>query len=132
MQRASRLAATRRLVAPSRQTVEEFASEWLEAIRATIRPSTMDKYRRDLRTHVVPYVGDLPLTKLDATSLNRLWATLAESGRRPRSSEGSPSGLSAKSIENVAMTVHRMLKDAVRWGRLARNPADAADPPVAP
>ena len=27
------------------------------------------------------------------------------------------------------MTVHRMLKDAVRWGRLARNPADAADPP---
>ncbi len=116
-------------VAPTRQTVGDFASEWLEAIRATIRPSTMDKYRRDLRTHVVPYVGDLPLTKLDATSLNRLWATLAESGRRPRSSEGSLSGLSAKSIENVAMTVHRMLKDAVRWGRLARNPADAADPP---
>jgi integrase len=27
------------------------------------------------------------------------------------------------------MTVHRMLKDAVRWDRLARNPADAADPP---
>jgi integrase len=116
-------------IAPSRQTVEDFASEWLEAIRATIRPSTMDKYRRDLRTHVLPYVGHLQLTKLDATTLNRLWATLAESGRRPRSPEGSPSGLSAKSIENVAMTVHRMLKDAVRWGRLARNAADAADPP---
>jgi integrase len=27
--------------------------------------------------------------------------------------------------------VHRALRDAVRWGRLARNPADAADPPKA-
>jgi integrase len=67
--------------------------------------------------------------RLDATTLNRLWATLAETGRKPRSIDGAPSGLSSKSIENVAMTVHRMLKDAVRWGRLARNPADAADPP---
>ena len=25
--------------------------------------------------------------------------------------------------------LHRSLKDAVRWGRLARNPADLADPP---
>jgi integrase len=116
-------------VAPNRQTVEEFAAEWLEAIRATIRPSTMDKYRRDLRAHVVPYVGHTPLTKLDPTGLNRLWATLAETGRKPRSPGLERSGLSAKSIENVAMTVHRMLKDAVRWGRLARNPADAADPP---
>src|SRR5690606_21143177 len=27
--------------------------------------------------------------------------------------------------------LHRAFKDAVRWGRLARNPADAADPPRA-
>lgn len=116
-------------VAPNRQTVAEFAAEWLDAIRATIRPSTMDKYRRDVRAHVLPYIGHLLLARLDATTLNRLWATLAETGRKPRSVDGSPSGLSSKSIENVAMTVHRMLKDAVRWGRLARNPADAADPP---
>ena len=116
-------------VAPNRQTVDEFAAEWLDAIRATIRPSTMDKYRRDVHAHVVPYIGHVLLARLDATTLNRLWATLAETGRKPRSVDGAPSGLSSKSIENVAMTVHRMLKDAVRWGRLARNPADAADPP---
>ncbi|MBV9060589.1 MAG: hypothetical protein JOZ09_15755 [Pseudonocardiales bacterium] len=27
--------------------------------------------------------------------------------------------------------LHRAFKDAIRWGRLARNPADAADPPHA-
>jgi integrase len=37
--------------------------------------------------------------------------------------------LSSKSVQNVAMTVHRMLRDAVRWGRIARNPADMSDPP---
>ena len=116
-------------VPPSRQTVAEFATEWLDAIRATIRPSTMDKYRRDLRTHVVPYLGDIALNKLDATALNRLWATLAETGNKRQAAGAEASGLSPKSIENVAMTVHRMLKDAVRWGRLSRNPADAADPP---
>jgi integrase len=116
-------------VPPSRQTVAEFAAEWLDAIRATIRPATMDKYRRDLRAHVVPYVGHMALNKLDATALNRLWATLAESGKKRQPSETEATGLTAKSIENVAMTTHRMLKDAVRWGRLARNPADAADPP---
>ncbi|CAN5195878.1 hypothetical protein BH20ACT5_BH20ACT5_21630 [soil metagenome] len=29
----------------------------------------------------------------------------------------------------VHTIAHRLFKDAVRWGRLARNPADAADPP---
>lgn len=79
-------------VAPSRQTVGQFATEWLEAIRATICPSTMDKYRRDLRAHVVPYIGHIPLAKLDATALNRLWATLAETGRKSRAPDGPPSG----------------------------------------
>jgi integrase len=116
-------------VPPNRQTVAEFSDEWLAAIRATVRPSTMDKYRRDLRAHVVPYVGHVALNKLDATALNRLWATLAETGNKRLAPEAEARGLSSKSIENVAMTVHRMLKDAVRWGRLARNPADAADPP---
>ena len=29
----------------------------------------------------------------------------------------------------VHSCLHRALRDAVRWGRLVRNPADAADPP---
>lgn len=40
-------------------------------------------------------------------------------------------GLSPRSIRYVHTILHRGLKDAVRWGRLARNPADAADPPRA-
>jgi integrase len=40
-------------------------------------------------------------------------------------------GLSPRSVRYVHTIVHRALRDAVRWGRIARNPADAADPPRA-
>jgi hypothetical protein len=34
-------------------------------------------------------------------------------------------------VAYIHVIVHKMLKDAVKWGRLARNPPDAADPPRA-
>jgi integrase len=33
-------------------------------------------------------------------------------------------------VRHVHAVLHRSLKDAVRWGRLVRNPADSADPPT--
>jgi integrase len=39
------------------------------------------------------------------------------------------SGLDPRTVNYVHTIIHKALKDAVRWGRLARNPADAADPP---
>lgn len=38
-------------------------------------------------------------------------------------------GLSARTVTQAATILKRALKDAVRWGRLVRNPADAVDPP---
>jgi integrase len=40
-------------------------------------------------------------------------------------------GLDPRTVNYVHVILHRAFKDAVRWGRLARNPADAADPPRA-
>lgn len=42
-----------------------------------------------------------------------------------------PEGLDRRTISYIHTILHRAFKDAVRWGRLARNPADAADPPRA-
>ena len=44
---------------------------------------------------------------------------------------GRPQGLDRRTVNYVHTILHRAFKDAVRWGRLARNPADAADPPRA-
>ncbi len=109
----------------SRQTVAAFAEEWLAAIAPTVRPSTHYSYDRNVRLHVLAYLGSMPLAAVDAGSLNGLYARLLASGRRD--TEGG--GLSPRSVRYVHTISHRMFKDAVRWGRLVRNPADAADPP---
>jgi integrase len=65
------------------------------------------------------------LSTVEAGTLNTLYAALLSSGRKSHAG----GGLSRRSVQHVHAVVHRMLRDAVKWGRLARNPADAADPP---
>lgn len=57
--------------------------------------------------------------------------TLASLLRRHAAGEDGGVGttLDGRTVSYVHTIVHRAMKDAVRWGRLPRNPADAADPP---
>jgi integrase len=141
-----------------------------------------------MRLHVIEHIGRTKLTRVDAGTLNALYAELLTSGRRPSSRRGAgyssavidrarelrarglslsrvaeqlrsdlpeaaaitkhtlasllrridaaarttsarDVGLSPRTVAYVHTILHRAFKDAVRWGRLARNPADAADPP---
>jgi len=166
-------------IEPSQQTFGEFLEEWL-------RPSTFDSYSRNVRNHVIAHVGGVRLTKIDAGTLNGLYAHLLANGRRTPSRTGRGysaevlqraielradgltlaatadrlrdelpeaehitkdtlaclvrrhrngdtadvrSQLDSRTVNYVHTIIHRALKDAVRWGRLARNAADAADPP---
>lgn len=111
----------------SRQTVRDYVEEWLAAIAPTVRPSTHYSYGRNLRLHVVPRIGSAPVAAVDAGTLNQLYAALLANGRKDHAG----GGLSPRSVRYIHTIIHRALKDAVRWGRLARNPADAADPPKA-
>ena len=114
-------------VQPTHQTVEEFLVDWLEVVRGSLEPSTWESYNRNVRLHVVPYIGLIPLQSLDPGPLNKLYLALADHGRR----DGKPGGLSPRTVRYIATIVQRALKDAVAWGRLARNPAEAARPPRA-
>ncbi len=56
--------------------------------------------------------------------------TLASLLRRQASRKtNKPAGLDRRTVNYIHTIVHSALGDAVRWGRLARNPADASDPP---
>jgi integrase len=111
-------------VEPRRQRLQAYIDEWLAAIQPTIREATFYSYKRNLRLHVLPYIGSTLITKIDAGILNGLYALLRADGR----SDGT-GGLSPRTIHYIHTILHRALRDAVRWGRLARNPVDAADPP---
>ncbi|MGA7088497.1 MAG: site-specific integrase [Candidatus Dormiibacterota bacterium] len=102
-----------------RESVRTFAKGWLDATRGTVRPTTWDKYRRDLGLHVLPYIGGVPLSRLGPQHLQLRYAEMLEAG------------LSARSVLHVHAVIHRMLTQALRWGSVGRNVADLVDLPRA-
>lgn len=121
------------LVDPSRVTVADYLrDEWLTSRepatggrghRGQVSLGTWATYRSDLEAHVVPRIGQIRLQALTGADLTRLYDELERSGGRRGQ------GLSPKTVSNVHGALHKALADAVRLGRLARNPADAVDAP---
>jgi len=112
-------------IEPTRVTVGQFLLEqWEPAIRATIRPSTFASYDMHVRKYLVPRLGGIQLQKLTSPAINALYGELlhpADGGR----------GLSASTVRRIHATLHKALRDALRWQLVVRNVASAADPPRA-
>lgn len=106
-------------VAPNKITLGEYlVSEWLPAIAGTVRPLTLTQYQSTVRTRLVPKLGSRRLQSLTGAHLNALYRELADAG------------LSPASLRLTHAVLSRALGDAVRWGRLVRSPAAAANPPA--
>jgi integrase len=99
---------------PARITTGEYLVRWLEHVSTQISPSSLKTYRVVLRTYAVPTLGQIPLAKLRALHIARLFATTA---------------LSPKSIGLLHRILGQALRAAVKWQMLPTNPAAAVDPP---
>ena len=114
-------------IEPSRMLLSEFLTgEWLPAIRSTIRPTTYLSYQGHVQCHIIPALGTVPLQHLSPSHINAFYSRLLSEGR----GEGK-GGISPATVRRVHATLHRALKDAVRWNKIIKSPADAADPPRA-
>ena len=85
-------------------------------------------YRKNLRLHVVPYIGGVPLAALTSARLTALYRQLEQTGRHDGSG-----GLSARTVRYVHTIVGTALSAAVdaEPPLLVRNPAAKASPPTA-
>jgi len=110
---------TNTYVPNSPETMREYLTGWLETIEPTIKPSTHYSYTKKITVHVLPRIGSEKLQVVDGGTLNKLYAEMSLGGAAPRS------------IRYVHAILHRAMKDAVRIGRLTRNPCDQATPPRA-
>jgi integrase len=113
-------------VESSKRTVASYLlDEWLPVMQPPrVRPSTWLSYQRNLERHVIPALGTIELQRLTPAHLTGFYRSLLTGGRLD-----GRGGLSVKSVKNIHGALHPALKDAVRWGYVARNVADAADPP---
>ena len=118
-------------IPPEKLTVKRYVEdEWLPSLDAAVaaarlKPTTANQYRNLARAHVVPQLGTLLLRDVTTPVLNRMYGKLLQSGRKR---DGGP--LSTTTVRAIHITVHRALRDAVRWGRLARNVSDNCDAPT--
>ena len=105
------------LVLPQRLTVAAFVEEWLKFKADQVRETTLAGYKSTLTRHALPRLGSLPLQKVQPLHLQRVyWEMLAE-------------GLSPRMCRLTHTVIHNLFKQARRWELVARNPAEAADPP---
>lgn len=117
-------------IEPSKQPLAEWLDTWVDGLR--VQASTKGRYRHDIRSHVVPYIGSVPLASLTSAKLDALYRGLEESGRRNHKGERTGQPLSLRTVRNIASVLGAALKAAASAEPplLARNPAVKANPPT--
>lgn len=106
---------------PNRLRVAAFLERWLEdAARPTVRATTHGSYKGIVDNHISPRIGGLMLGKLTPIHVQALYAELERDGA------------SARIRQLVHAVLSRALKQALKWGLVARNVCDAVDPPRVP
>lgn len=107
-------------VEPSHQTTGEFLVSWLEdVVRPNLRLSTIRSYEQVIYLHVLPLIGSIPLTKLAPQHLQRLYREKTEQGL-------------THTVRLIHAILHKALGQAVKWGLVPRNVADAVERPKIP
>ncbi|MBV9100379.1 MAG: site-specific integrase, partial [Candidatus Dormibacteraeota bacterium] len=100
-----------------RQTVGAYLTDWLNGSKSNLRPQTWRGYERDLRLHVIPFVGRLRLAQMLPADLHRLYQARVDAG------------LSPTTVRHVHEILSKALGQAARWGLITRNPAGLVQPP---
>src|SRR5215468_4664697 len=53
-------------VVGDKQTLGQYLATWLDTMRPNVKPKTYRSYEQLVRVHVVPLIGDMPLSKVGA------------------------------------------------------------------
>ncbi len=99
-------------------TVGEFLDQWLErTAKARVRGQTFKGYEVNVRVHLKPAIGHLPLRQLEPVQVQDLI------DRKLRE------GLAPKSVRYMQGILRNALNHAIRWNYIQRNPAALVDGP---
>ena len=100
-------------------TVSEHLEQWVAGRH--LERSTLVSYRRLIRVHINPELGEIPLDRLTANRIAKHYRQLAIDGRRDIHSRGKP--LSANTIAKVHAVLAAALDVAVSDGLIVTSPA---------
>ena len=98
-----RVNAHAKLQPRSGKTLEQFVQEWRSSVAVNLKGSTTRAAESHLRAHIIPKLGNLPLTEMNTKTVQSFVAYLATGGR------------SRKTVENVLLTLSSILRVAKSW-----------------
>jgi len=106
------------VLAQPKGTLGEYLSRWLsEYVNPNLSPNTIKGYNLIVKTHLMPTLGKISLKNIKPEHLQKYYANKLDAG------------LCSTTVRHHHTLLHRALKQAVQWGVLSRNPADAVTPP---
>jgi len=94
-------------------SLEKFLQDWLGACQASIRPKTFHQYAQIVHMYLSPGLGNVKLKDLRADHIQSLYNALLRNGK------------SERTVLLNHSVLHSALNQALRWGLIGRNPAQA-------
>ena len=117
------------LTEDSRMTLGEWLDRWLTEYKAgTVRPGTLEGYRRYIEYYIKPQLGDKQISLLSQQDIQRMYRRLKTEGRIHEHPEMGHQ-LSDSMVRHIHSTLHAALKDAVQAHVSPRNPTEGTTAP---
>lgn len=106
-------------IKPSKDlTLAEYLRGWLKHyVELNCAPKTIESYRMLVERHIIPTLGSIRLSALEASHLQSFYGKKKESG------------LSNRTVRYLYSLLAESLNQAVKMGMLTRNVAHATEPP---
>lgn len=105
-------------VEPGQEKITDYIETWLDStVKARVREKTYTDYGDLMRLHVTPEIGTLKLHQLTPEHIQTLYNKILDKG------------LSARTVRYTHTVLKNALNQAVKWGKIYRNPADLVDLP---
>lgn len=109
---------------PSKTSFAQFLEHWLDHAKSQISPRSHERYCEIVRKNIIPALGAVFLNKLRPAQISAAYSKALATGRRD-----GKGGLAPTTVVYMHRLIKQALGQAVRWELLARNVADAVDPP---
>jgi len=105
---------------PNKTTLGEYLERWLkDYVKPNLSPRGFERYESIVRVHLIPSLGNIPLTQLKPEHIQKHYSAMQNKG------------LSALTVRYHHTVIHKALQTAIKWGLLNRNAADGVDVPRA-
>lgn len=97
----------------SKITVAEHLEHWVKTyVKPNLSPATTKGYEVNINNHIIPYIGKVPLQKLNPLQVQRMFEQLQAKKLAPRT------------IKYIHSTLREALQHAFKMELIPRNPSD--------